>query len=421
MTRFVIALVVLAACSRDAVPTPDAAPARARFAMGYAPTTPVAADGGILRAQAEVRRAPETAEPYVALATAFLQRARWSRNPAFLVHADDALAAARALGGRGAALSVAAIVLASEQHRFAEAQDGAARLVAAAPADPIGHLLLGDARLELGDIDGAADAYQRAVDLRPDLRSYERAAHVRWLDGDVEGAVEMLGRALDAASPRDPEPAAWCYAALGGVAWLRGDLRGAAVAAERALALVPGYPGALLVRARVLAARGDRGGALAALDAVAVPARTVEELALRVDVLRALGRAAEADRVAADIGRRAAGDPREVARVWARYGAEPERAARIAGELARERPTIEALAVAALAEARTGRVAEARAVMARARRLGTRDPRLALYAAVIELAAGERDAARRLVAAAPAVGVVDPVLAAEVTRRLEAP
>ena len=54
---------------------------------------------------------------------------------------------------------------------------------------PLDYGLLGDAVLEQGSLDEAAIAYQCMVDLRPDLQSYSRVAHLRWLKGDVDGAI----------------------------------------------------------------------------------------------------------------------------------------------------------------------------------------------------------------------------------------
>ena len=47
----------------------------------------------------------------------------------------------------------------------------------------------------------ATDAYQRMIDLRPDLHSYARGAHIRWLKGDLTGAVELMELAVSASSP----------------------------------------------------------------------------------------------------------------------------------------------------------------------------------------------------------------------------
>src|SRR5205085_2499650 len=101
--------------------------------------------------------------------------------------------------------------------RFAEARDAARELIASRADDSTGHLVLGDALLELGDFDEAVASYQRAMDLRPDLRAYERAAHARWLTGDVEGSIELYAMATDAGSVRDPESTAWCWTELGDV------------------------------------------------------------------------------------------------------------------------------------------------------------------------------------------------------------
>ena len=42
------------------------------------------------------------------------------------------------------------------------------------------------------------------IDLKPFYQSYTRAAHLRWLKGDLDGAVRMMSSAVRAASPRDP-------------------------------------------------------------------------------------------------------------------------------------------------------------------------------------------------------------------------
>ena len=58
-------------------------------------------------------------------------------------------------------------------------------------------------------------AYQRMVDLRPDLQSYSRVAYMRWLKGDLDGAIEVARLAVSAASPLDPESASWSLTRLG--------------------------------------------------------------------------------------------------------------------------------------------------------------------------------------------------------------
>ena len=77
--------------------------------------------------------------------------------------------------------------------------------------------LLGDTLMEQGRVSDAAAAYQKMIDLKPFYQSYTRAAHLRWLKGDLGGAVQMMHAAVQAASPRDRESVAWAYSRLAAV------------------------------------------------------------------------------------------------------------------------------------------------------------------------------------------------------------
>ena len=91
---------------------------------------------------------------------------------------------------------------------------GFAPLTDMAPADPWNWGTLGDALIELGEYDDAADAYQKMVSLHPDLASYNRAAWFHFLAGDMPGAIDIMQRAITAGSA-SPENTAWCIVELG--------------------------------------------------------------------------------------------------------------------------------------------------------------------------------------------------------------
>src|SRR2546423_6648864 len=57
---------------------------------------------------------------------------------------------------------------------------------------------LGDALMELGQYDGAAEAYQKMVSLRPNQSSYNRASYYRWVMGDSTGAIAIMQQAVAA-------------------------------------------------------------------------------------------------------------------------------------------------------------------------------------------------------------------------------
>ena len=118
-------------------------------------------------------------------------------------------------------------------HRFKEAEP-LARQLATTRGLPFDFGLLGDSLMEQGKLDEAVKAYQSMVDLRPDLESYARVAHIRWLKGDAEGAVEMMRAAVSASSPRDPDSAAWANTRLAMLEFQSGKTDGAQTAATAA-------------------------------------------------------------------------------------------------------------------------------------------------------------------------------------------
>ena len=139
-----------------------------------------------------------------------------------------------------------------ERHLFAKAVESSLWLIKVNPADPWTWGTLGDAYIEIGDYDKAADAYQKMVSLRPDLASYNRAAHYRFLVGDVTGAIEIMKKAIEAGSG-SAENVAWCMVDLGNIFYKTGQLPEAKQAFTASLQAFknyyPGYAGLAKVQA----------------------------------------------------------------------------------------------------------------------------------------------------------------------------
>ena len=95
------------------------------------------------------------------------------------------------------------------------------------------------------------------IDLKPFYQSYTRAAHLRWLKGDLDGAIEMMHAAVKAASPRDRESVAWAYSRLAMYELQRGRLADAERMADASLQYVPDYAAALLARGRIQLAQNE--------------------------------------------------------------------------------------------------------------------------------------------------------------------
>lgn len=393
--------------SAPADTAPDALPGAA-FALAY----PAAPDSRIARAQAAVQD-QGTPAAYVALAEALLAHRRETGNLALLGYARDALRAAQARAPRDPSVMRTEIFFLMEEHRFAEARDAARAVVAQDARDSGAQLLLSDALLELGEYDQAIAALQAAMDLEPDLRSYSRTGYLRWLHGDVEGALQAMETAMRYAGA-SPEPSAWVCVDTGWMLWHAGNLDAAAAVVDRALALVSDYAPALSLQARVLASRGQADQAAALLQKVLERVPTAADHVYLAELHAAAGRSADA---AAEIARAealAAHDPLPLAMHHAHAGQDAARALTLAEAALAERKTVYTHAAHALALLRNGRTSEAAAAMEQALLLGTPDARLVLGRGLIALAAGDQTRAREALARAEKMNPhADPALLAE--------
>jgi tetratricopeptide (TPR) repeat protein len=422
------ALLVWTACSAEPPPVPDAAPHAADVSAPAAPTAALAlayepgaepTEQMIAHAQAAVREDPERVAAYTALAIVLMRRARETSNAVYRRYAEDALRAARARDEHDPQTVILSAMLMQDQHRFSAAAAAAREYIALAPDDSTGHIVLGDALLELGDYDPAMDAYQAAMNLRPDLRSYNRAAHMRWLQGDFDNAKQIMELAIDSGSMRDPEAQAWCFVDLGGMYLSRGETVQATNAARRALELVPDYQPAMVLEARALARAGDRAAAIERLAAAIERKPAADDLLRISEWLRAEGRTAEADERLAAAEQLADTEPRPLALHWARHGREPARALAWAEKELATRHDIAAHDVHGLALLRAGRAGEALVAIDRALALGTKDATFHLHAGLAAKASGDAARARAELAKADAIDAgADPLLRDELRAAL---
>jgi tetratricopeptide (TPR) repeat protein len=198
----------------------------------------------------------------------FVKKARLSFDEGFYKLAEQCAACMEARGANGPdALLLRAHALQS-LHHFAEAEAVARELVRLRER-PFDYGVLGDALIDQGKVREGAAAYQKMVDLRPDLQSYARAAHVRWLTGDLDGALELMNLATSASSPNDPEAAAWAFTRLARYQLQRGATKQALQSCDAALSLQSDYAPAMLARGRTLLAMNRAPEALVELQRAA--------------------------------------------------------------------------------------------------------------------------------------------------------
>lgn len=266
------------------------------------------------------------------------------------------------------------------------------------------HALLGDALIDQGRIAEAEEAYQVMIDLKPCLSSYSRIAHLRWIVGDREGAIEMLRLAIACGNYRDPEPLAWATTRLASLELQRGNLDAARTCTRRAQELVKDFPAALVAEARVLLAEDHVADAISKLERAVSSNPLPETQWLLADALRAAGR--NSDAVTAEVklkGEGALQDPRTYSLFLATRGHDAAKALQLAEAELDVRQDVLSYDTLAWAQAAAGDIASAHRNSKRALAAGTEDARLFLHAGLIARAAGESDEAAALFAKAQAI------------------
>jgi tetratricopeptide (TPR) repeat protein len=353
-------------------------------------------DTQIRQAQEQVRSS-KTPEPELErLGWLFVAKARTTFDPGFYKLGEQC---ALCLEAKNPHVPEALLLhghILQNLHRFKEAESLARELVASR-GRPFDYGLLGDVLMEQGQLNEAVEAYQKMADLRPDLQAYARAAHIRWLKGDLDGAIEMMRLAIQAASPLDAESAAWVYSRMAVYQMQSGALAEARNFCEGALEFQSNYPPALLVEGKLSFAKGKTDDALESIRrAVALNPLPEYQWAL-IEALQADGRFDEATSVKNELkANGAAADPRTVALFLATSGEEPSQALRLARAELLTRKDVFSYDALAWGLAACDQWDEARIQSEHALAEGTRDARLFLHAGIIAAHVGRADEARTL-------------------------
>ena len=294
-----------------------------------------------------------------------------------------------------------------ERHDFKRAAENASRLISSHPQDPYNYGVLGDALIEQGQYEKAADAYQKMVNLRPDLSSYNRASYYRYLLGDANGAIEAMRAAIKAGNPSMPESIAWCLVQLGNMQFQQGRLPEAGQAYEEALLVFPNHYEALAGLGKVAAAREKLDDAIGYMKKSVSVVPFLDNVALLADYYELAGSKQQAeeqwklvefiDRLA-EINKEVFN--RNLAMAYANHDMRPEKALQLALRELDARGDIYTWDATAWAYYKEKKYKEASDAMQKAVQLGTPDPMLHYHAGMIARAMGRDAEARKELARA---------------------
>jgi tetratricopeptide (TPR) repeat protein len=373
---------------------PNIAPAMAATfdnALGLVlmpPTGDTRIDKEISRLQQQIRSGRNLQLGLEQLGWAFVTKARETFDPGFYKLAEQC---ARCIEKRDPQSQEAMLLRAhvlQNLHRFKDSETLARRLVQQRGLS-FDYGLLGDALMEQGKLGDAVEAYQRMMNLKPDLRAYARAAHMRWLKGDLEGAIQAMQLAASAASPSDAESAAWVNTRLAFYEFQAGRVNEAEQRCALALSLQTNYPPTLLLQGRILLGQGRFGEAVDVLQNATKLNPVPEYQWTLAEALRVAGKENEASEVEAQLRQRgASSDPRTLALYLATRHEFPETALRLARAEIDSRSDVFTHDALAWSLAAAGNLTEAHSEMLRALAEGTQDARLFFHAAIIASQAG---------------------------------
>lgn len=293
----------------------------------------------------------------------------------------------------------------SALHRFGEGADLARQLETLMPGKSLPPQLLGDALLELGDLDAAEHALAEA--LSRGQRSFTTqfsATRLAWQRGDLDGTGKHLDAVVELSGEESAEVRTWALIQRGEYAFRRGRHDDAERDYLAALALAPKHWNAQEHLAELRGCQG-RYEEAATLFHEAATATNRPELWQALGDLHLFNRKPEAAKLAHDTARsayRASLTRREVLYVHhlAAFFSDSEQDATRAVELAEQdlklRKTAAAYDSLAWALYRRGDFSAAVATSEKALAGGIRDSHILYHAGTIRLSAGEVAEGQRL-------------------------
>ncbi|MGE0682849.1 MAG: tetratricopeptide repeat protein [Candidatus Binatia bacterium] len=356
--------------------------------------------------QHRVKRDPDDFFNYNQLAAAYMQKARETSDVTYYELAERALKKSLELVPASAAAAAATAYLAAvslAQHQFATARTLAQKALHFDNTAVSAYAILGDASLELGEYEAAAEAYGTLCARRQDFSCHSRLAAMRFLHGDLSGAIEQMSKAVEQARSRGvhKEHLAWAHVQFGDLLLISGKPAQAQRAYKDALEVYPRYYRALAGQAKASAAQQHYADAIASYRKAIAVVPLPEYVAALGDLYRVSNQPEDAkkqDELVAHLAllseRNQVLYNRELARFYADHDLHLDKALDLAEKELEVRRDVYTYDVLAWALYKNGRTPEAQEAITRALHLGTQDSMLFFHAGMIAHGRGHHDEAR---------------------------
>ncbi len=203
-----------------------------------------------------LRKKPSDTQRSIQLAELYLHEAQRSLQEAYyLPKAQKVLDGLLARNSEDVSALTLQASLFNTLHQFEQARDLTRQLIARGKETGYIYGILVDALVELGAYKEAVAACDRMIALRPGISSYSRAAYLRELHGDTDGAIAAMKLAAEAGVTGE-EDRSWALYQLGQLYMGSDDLAGAEAIFNGILDETPYYAYALGGLAQVALQRG---------------------------------------------------------------------------------------------------------------------------------------------------------------------
>jgi tetratricopeptide (TPR) repeat protein len=360
------------------------------------------AQQSITAARQSISEKPTEYTGHNLLAAALVRRAQETADARFYTQATEAVKKSLELAPNNFDGEKIQVSILLGEHEYPAALELAKALNKRVPDDVMVYGLLTDANVELGNYKDAEGAAQWMLNLRPgNLPALIRAAHLRELFGDAEGAYELMDIAYQSTPVTEIEERA---SLLTQMAHLR--LTSAPDSAEKllqqALTTFPNFPAALGNLAQLRVAQKRYSDAVTLLEQRYQAQLRPDNLYDLAEALQLAGRGKEAGRAFADFETKALGESslkdnsnRALVFFYADDAHQPAKALDVATHEYAWRHDAYTLDAYAWALHANGEDTEARRQIETALAVGIRDPRIFAHAGEIVLKLGDRAGARK--------------------------
>ncbi len=235
------------------------------------------------------------ARAWVNLGDALMQHVRDTADFAYYGHAEKVYEQALALDPKNGEAMTGLAWVHGGRHNFNKSIEWANKAVALNDHNNLAYGLLGDADVELGDYAAAFTHYQKMMDLRPDISSYSRGAHLLQITGQPFRAAWLMRQAINSGSAF-AENTAWCRAQLALIYFSDGNLLAADQELADALQKTPNNRYVLAALGKIKAARKDYPEAIAYYKKAVAVTPEHETLVALGDLYALTGDKAEAEK-----------------------------------------------------------------------------------------------------------------------------